>query len=401
MATPTESQDQSTSYKPTESSGPQVIGVSKASPDPRLLSGYTVGITADRRSEEQIQLLEDRGATCVHGPVLETRGLLPDSGVSEATRSLIDNPPDFTILNTGIGVRGWFSSADALLLGGELRTAIDSSKIYTRGPKAQGAAITAGLDLLDGTTHTSLDAIMGDLTTIDLRGKRVAVQLDGDPDAKIITRLSDLEAEVVPVPVYQWSLPANTDPAEELIQALVEHRLDAITFTARPAVKNFVAIAERIERLSEVRDVLDSTATAVLCVGQGTAELVAEHSLGNPRFPDRPLLGTMVMLLTEYLDGCTNEVELAGHRIVLRGREPVGSGPPQMLSVRERQLFEVLASKPGVVFPKDRLLSWVWREAAQDEHAVEVAVGRLRKRLGDAGCGIETVRRRGYRMAAA
>jgi DNA-binding winged helix-turn-helix (wHTH) protein len=35
-----------------------------------------------------------------------------------------------------------------------------------------------------------------------------------------------------------------------------------------------------------------------------------------------------------------------------------------------------------------------------DPHAVETAVGRLRRRLGTAGAAIKTVQRRGYRLAA-
>jgi len=34
------------------------------------LSGFCIGVTADRRSGEQIQMLESRGAECIHGPML-------------------------------------------------------------------------------------------------------------------------------------------------------------------------------------------------------------------------------------------------------------------------------------------------------------------------------------------
>ncbi len=368
---------------------------------PRPLSGYTVGVTADRRSEEQIQLLEDRGAACVHGPMLETQALLPDSGIASATRALIENPPDVTILSTGIGVRGWFSSADALLLGNELRAVVESSRIYARGPKAHGAAITVGLDLGSSRTWLSLDEIFDELLAEKPPALRIAIQLDGDPDALAIARLREVGAEVIPVPVYQWRLPANRSPAENLIAAVADQRIDAVTFTARPAVENFVSIARDLGLFPRVRDAAKSTA-ALVCVGERTAAAVDEAGLHVAGFPKRPLLGTMVMLLTEQLEQRTTELELLGHSVVLRGRElSVGQEPAQTLPFRERHLFEILASRPGVVFAKDRLLDRVWQGSAHDEHAVEVAVGRLRKRLGAAGAGIETVRRRGYRIAAA
>lgn len=373
----------------------------EAQPTARPLSGYTVGVTADRRSEEQIQLLEDRGATCVHGPMLETQALLADSGIASATRALIDNPPDITILSTGIGVRGWFSSADALLLGNELRLALESSQIYARGPKAHGAAMTAGLNVGTSRTWQSLDEIIDELMSQSGQGLRVAVQLDGDPDAGAISRLDNLAAEVIPVPVYQWTLPTNRSPAEDLIAAIADQQIDAVTFTARPAVQNFACIAYEMGLFPRVQSAA-RTSTALLCVGERTANAVDEVGLHVSGFPERPLLGTMVMLLTEQLESRTTELELVGHSVVLRGRElSVGQAPAQTLPFRERHLFEILASRPGVVFAKDRLLDRVWQGAAHDEHAVEVAVGRLRKRLGEAGSGIETVRRRGYRIVAA
>ncbi len=48
------------------------------------LAGFTVGITGDRRSEEQAELLARRGAQTNHGPVMHTRLL------SEADVTLVD-----------------------------------------------------------------------------------------------------------------------------------------------------------------------------------------------------------------------------------------------------------------------------------------------------------------------
>jgi len=36
------------------------------------LAGYVVGVTADRRADEQIELLRRRGATTLHGPSIKT-----------------------------------------------------------------------------------------------------------------------------------------------------------------------------------------------------------------------------------------------------------------------------------------------------------------------------------------
>lgn len=69
---------------------------------------------------------------------------------------------------------------------------------------------------------------------------------------------------------------------------------------------------------------------------------------------------------------------------------------------RELRLLEVFARRQGQILSKtqlmDRLFSY---EADVTENAIEVYVGRLRKKLADTGVRIETVRGLGYRIETA
>ncbi|MEM9430940.1 MAG: response regulator transcription factor [Pseudomonadota bacterium] len=69
---------------------------------------------------------------------------------------------------------------------------------------------------------------------------------------------------------------------------------------------------------------------------------------------------------------------------------------------RELRLLEVFARHPGQILSKahlmDRLFSY---DADVTENAIEVYVGRLRKKLGGMGVRIETVRGLGYRISPA
>lgn len=68
------------------------------------------------------------------------------------------------------------------------------------------------------------------------------------------------------------------------------------------------------------------------------------------------------------------------------------------LAPRERAVLEVLVRRPGSVVNKHQLLAAVWHGAAEG-HAVEVTIGRLRRRLAGL-LDIQTVPRRGYRLVA-
>jgi two-component system, OmpR family, response regulator len=89
------------------------------------------------------------------------------------------------------------------------------------------------------------------------------------------------------------------------------------------------------------------------------------------------------------------ELDLAGHELRHKGERVA-------LSPREMALTELLMAKAGRVVSKDsivaRLSSW---ESDFSENSVEVYVHRLRKRFGEFGVVIKTVRGFGYVMEPA
>src|SRR3954466_3575470 len=77
------------------------------------LHGYCIGVTADRRWEEQAELLKRRGATVLHGPSIRTLPVGADEELRATTERLIARPPEYFIANTGIGVRSWMAAAES------------------------------------------------------------------------------------------------------------------------------------------------------------------------------------------------------------------------------------------------------------------------------------------------
>ncbi|WP_305972548.1 MULTISPECIES: response regulator transcription factor [unclassified Mameliella] len=66
---------------------------------------------------------------------------------------------------------------------------------------------------------------------------------------------------------------------------------------------------------------------------------------------------------------------------------------------REIRLLEVFARHPGQILSKGQLLDRLFSyDSAVTENAIEVYVGRLRRRIDGTGVRIETVRGLGYRM---
>lgn len=364
----------------------------------RPLSGFTVGITADRRHEEQAELLLRRGARVLHGPSIRTLALADDPELAAATDRVIAEPPDVVVLTTGLGTRGWFSAAESTGHEDALLSALGRARVVARGPKAVGAAAALGLPIHWSAPTERGSEIVQHLVAAGVAGMRIAVQRDGGPDAVIADALLAAGAAVVDVPVYRWTLPADTTPAHRLISATADVRLDAVTFTSSPALRQFVDLASGLGRREDVLGAFAGPVAAV-CVGPVCAETAESLGVRAPVQPRRGRLGAMVQALVRHLDGRSLAVELAGMRCTLQGSSLYVEGHEVLLSDRERALFEALTDLPGRVVTKDALLARGWTGAATDPHAVEVAVGRLRRRLGTAGRAIETIPRRGYRLA--
>lgn len=81
----------------------------------------------------------------------------------------------------------------------------------------------------------------------------------------------------------------------------------------------------------------------------------------------------------------------------MQGRAVSIDGTIVELTEREHEILRVLLRHGGAVLTRTVLLRAVW-SADHDPHVLEVAVGRLRRKLGPAGSSIVTVPRRGYRL---
>ncbi len=75
------------------------------------------------------------------------------------------------------------------------------------------------------------------------------------------------------------------------------------------------------------------------------------------------------------------------------------NGVSESLRNRELRLLEVFFSSPAQVFSKNHLMDRLFSFSDEvTENAIEVYVGRIRKRLAESNVRIETVRGLGYRM---
>src|SRR5829696_2735157 len=177
------------------------------------LAGYSVAVTAARRREELAALLDRRGARVVVAPAIRIVPLSDDAELVAATRAVLAAPVDLVVATTGVGFRGWLEAADAWDL--PLVEHLRSARVLARGPKARGAIRGGGLvDAWSPESESSVEVLSHLLSGAEgpLEGRRIAVQLHGDPLPDLVAGLRDSGAEVLTVPVYRWVLPEDVAP---------------------------------------------------------------------------------------------------------------------------------------------------------------------------------------------
>jgi uroporphyrinogen-III synthase len=355
------------------------------------LSGFTIGVTADRRRDELASLLERRGARVVLAPALRIVPIADDTELRAATRACLDTPPDIVMANTGIGMRGWLEAAEGWGLGEPLRTVLAGAYMVARGPKARGAIRAAGLQDQWSPDSESCEEVVAHLTAHGVAGKTVAMQLHGDRQPECSDALEAAGARVIEVPVYRWAPPTDPAPLHRLVDLISGRLVDAVTFTSAPAVSALLRAAG-----PSTDSVLEALRGDVLaaCVGPVTAAPLRRHDI-PVLAPARARLGAMVRTLVDELPQRAVNLKIGGHVLTLRGHAAVVDGELKPLAPAPMAVLRALASTPGRVLSRAALLRTLPRGA--DEHAVEMAVARLRAGLGTPGV-VQTVVKRGYRL---
>jgi uroporphyrinogen-III synthase len=269
------------------------------------LAGFTIGITADRRWSEQAQLFEKRGAEVLHGATLRTIDLSDHEELRRATLELVERPPDYLVVTTGMGMRMWLEAAAKWGNAEALKGALAGSRIVVRGPKSSSAVRNAGLvPWWQAPRETMEDVVEHLAAQPDLARSRVALQLF-DPESHPSTEALRAESgQVVELPVYRWNLPRDEAPALRLVEAALTRDVQAITFTAQPAVRNLFRIAERAGVANELRQVMNGPVLTA-CVGPVCATAARGEGLERPVWPEPPRLPAMVRQVTDRLTAAT------------------------------------------------------------------------------------------------
>ena len=363
-----------------------------------MLLGHTVALTGHRRSNELAAHLHSLGAEVVHGPMVHTRPVADDDRMLRAaTQAVIDDPPDYLLATTGIGVRGWVNAAASWRARTQLLHALASTRVLARGPKVVGALSETGLFPWYVAKSGRSIAMVSRLLEESIQGAHVAVQLPGDAMDDVVAVLEQAGARVTTIPVYEWTWPEDSAPARRVLRAIAGRRVSAVTFTSRPAVHHFAALAGH-EGLEEQAAAALRDDVLPVCIGPTTADALHALTGAAACCPERAMLGELGPVVADELwTRCHLHLRLPdGREVAVQRRLVHGGGMSVITSDREADLLHRLIGRRRRTVSREELLRSVWGVDAVDPSVLDATMARLRRRLRGTGLEIATVSGRGY-----
>jgi uroporphyrinogen-III synthase len=255
-----------------------------------------VAILETRLGKELADLVARRGGVPVHVPALAELPDLDRKAIGALVDSLREKPAKLFVFQTGVGTKALFAATDALGVTEIFLNALSTAIVAARGPKPTAALRSRGVRIdrsaIDPyTTREVLDSIKD----LELKESRAVIQRHGALNPELDRALEARGAEVIEIPTYRWSLPADTAPLEKLVGALERGELHAVAFTNAEQARNLFFVAERMGKAQQLKDALNRTLVASIGPVASAALREAGVKVGLESSP--PKLGPFISAL--------------------------------------------------------------------------------------------------------
>lgn len=266
------------------------------------MRGKKIALLETRLGPQMADLIARRGGVPVSAPALAELPDLDAGAIAKLVASFADRPPKLVIFQTGIGTQALFAATDALGITVALQAALAGAVVAVRGPKPTGALRGRGvrIDCSAAEPYTTAE-LTAAFAAVPLAGARVVVQRYGVTNAELDTALKAKGAEIVEIPTYKWSLPADTAPLIALMDALDRREIDALALTNAAQVHNLFALAETKGRGDALRAALNRTLVASVGPVASAALRKFGVTVGLEAHP--PKMGPLIAALDDALKG--------------------------------------------------------------------------------------------------
>ncbi|HEY3236481.1 MAG TPA: uroporphyrinogen-III synthase [Polyangiaceae bacterium] len=260
-----------------------------------------VALLETRMGRELARLVEKHGGRPLSVAAVRECPELPPETVHCLINDLQSGRYEIVVFMTGVAVSLLFETAEQLGRRPELVAALRPLTTVCRGPKPtaalRGFGIPPTLTARDSfTTAELIDA----LTTIELRGRRLLLFHYGERSETLSETLLARGVDLEEVWLYRWSMPEDTQGLEQLVQSLIQGRVDALAITCQIQFRHLYQISERLGLSRQLVTSLNER-VVVAAVGPTCQAMLQAHGVRVQIMPDHPKMGPMVATLMRHL----------------------------------------------------------------------------------------------------
>jgi uroporphyrinogen-III synthase len=258
----------------------------KSVPPRQPLAGRVVALPETRELDRLAQLLEAEGALAWRCPLVAILDAPDPAPVESWLRELVAGRIDDVVLLTGEGLRRLMGVAGRVGLAAEVVQALARARKITRGPKPARALKELGLPTDIPAAVPTSRGVMDELAALDLRGRRVGVQLYGeDPNPELCGFIAAAGAQVLPVAPYIYAPASDGTRVVALIEKMAAGQVDVIAFTSASQVDRLFAVA----RARGLETLLQSawSRVRVAAIGPIAAEALRGHAVEPAILPQK------------------------------------------------------------------------------------------------------------------
>jgi uroporphyrinogen-III synthase len=264
------------------------------------MRGKTVALLEARLGRQFAELIEKQGARALHAPALAEVPDFDRDAIARLVVELEKRPPRVAIFQTGVGTKALFETTDALGMTARLLALLAKATVAARGPKPAGVLRGRGVRMdLNAKDPFTTAEVLAMLAPTPVAGERVVVQRYGVTNVELEEALKARGAEVIEIPLYRWSLPADTRPMIELMNAVDQNAVDAVAFTNAAQIYNLFELAEKLKRADALRAGLNRTLVA--SVGPVCSDALRRFGVNVGTEASPPKLGPLMTALERAL----------------------------------------------------------------------------------------------------
>jgi uroporphyrinogen-III synthase len=207
------------------------------------LVGRRIVVPETREIEVLAGMLEKHGAAVLRCPLVTIRDAADPAPVLAWIQRFVATPPDDLILFTGEGLQRLHALAGPAGLAETFVATLARVRKITRGPKPARRLRELGLKPDLPVEPPTTAGIIAALSSENLAGRRIAVQLYPDAPNQLLAFLAAAGAAVDPVVPYVYASAADEARVVAMIREMAAGAVDLIAFTSSPQLRRLRQVA--------------------------------------------------------------------------------------------------------------------------------------------------------------